>query len=133
MISPAIHLPGNCAEAISLYQKAFDVTVNSIEYYSDAPHDSGMLIPDNEHDKVMHADLTICGSRINMSDGNPDDILAGNMIVLNVFLDSGDDVRKAYNVLKEGGKVNVDLGPQFFSAMYCSVEDKYGIRWQLIS
>ena len=42
MISPAIHLPGTCAEAISLYQKAFDATVNSIAYYRDAPPDSGM-------------------------------------------------------------------------------------------
>jgi PhnB protein len=70
MISPAIQLPGNCAEAIALYQKAFSMTVNSIDYYRDAPPDSGMTISDDEQDKVMHAELTICGSRVNMSDSN---------------------------------------------------------------
>jgi len=133
MIAPAIHFPGNCAEAIALYQKAFNVTINSIDYYRDASPDSGMTISKDEHNKVMHADLTICGSRVNMSDGNPNEIIPGNIIVLNVFFDSGDDVRKAFNILKENGKIYVELGPQFFSAMYGSVEDRFGIRWQLIS
>ena len=133
MITPAIHLPGTCVDAITLYQKAFDVTINSIDYYRDAPSDSGMTVSEDEKNKVMHAELTINGSRVNMSDSNPDDIITGNMIVLNVFLDSGDDVRKAFNILKEGGKVYVELGLQFFSSMYGSVEDRFGIRWQLIS
>jgi PhnB protein len=133
MISPAIHLPGYCAEAIALYQKAFDITVNSIDYYRDAPPDSGMTITEAEQNKVMHAELTISGSRVNMSDSNPDDIIFGNMIILNVFLNSSDDVCKAFHVLKEGGKIHVELGPQFFSSMYGSVEDRFGIRWQLIS
>lgn len=133
MVSPAIHLPGYCAEAIALYQKAFDITVNSIDYYRDAPPDSGMTITEAEQNKVMHAELTISGSRVNMSDSNPDDIIFGNMIILNVFLNSSDDVCKAFHVLKEGGKIHVELGPQFFSSMYGSVEDRFGIRWQLIS
>ena len=133
MISPAIHLPGNCAEAIALYQKAFDMTVNSIDYYRDAPSDSGMEISKDDSEKVMHAELTICGSRVNMSDSGANDIVAGNMIVLNVFFKSSDGVDKAFHVLKEGGKVVVELGSQFFSSMYASVEDRFGIRWQLIS
>ena len=133
MISPAIHLPGTCAEAIALYQKAFEMTVNSIEYYRDAPEGSGMDVSAEEQGKVMHAELTICGSRVNMSDSDPEDITIGNMIVLNVFLGSGEEVCKAFEVLKEGGKVMVTLGPQFFSPMYGAVEDRFGIRWQLIS
>ena len=133
MISPAIHLPGTCAEAISLYQRAFDVTINSIDYYRDAPSDSGMVVTENEQNKIMHSELTISGSRVNMSDSSPNDIVMGNMIILNVFFDSGDDVYKAFHILKEGGKVFVELGSQFFSPMYGSVEDRFGVRWQLIS
>ena len=33
---------------------------------------------------------------------------------------------------KKGGKVMVELGPQFFSPMYGSIEDRFGVRWQLI-
>lgn len=133
MISPAIHFTGNCSEAIALYQKAFDMTINSIDYYRDAPPGSDMDAPGDDKNKVMHADLTICGSRVNMSDGTPVEVTIGNMIVLNVFLDSSEDVRKAFHVLKENGKIHVELGPQFFSTMYASVEDRFGVCWQLIS
>jgi len=133
MISPAIHLPGNCAEAIALYQKAFHMTLNSISYYRDVSPDSGMRFSEDERDKVMHAELTICGSRVNMSDGDPKEIVAGNIIVLNVFLASDDDVRKAFHILEESGKIVVELGPQFWTSMYCSVEDRFGIRWQLMT
>lgn len=106
--------------------------INSIEYYRNAPPDSGMEITDDDLDKVMHAELVICGSRVNMSDGDPDEILTGNRIMLNVFVGESDDVRKAFDVLKADGKVYSEPGPQFFSPMYASVEDRFGVRWQLI-
>jgi PhnB protein len=36
-----------------------------------------------------------------------------------------------FKALKEGGKVHVDLGPQFWSKLYGYVVDKFGIGWQL--
>ena len=132
MIAPAIHYPGNCAEAIALYQTVFPVADVHVDYYRDAPSDPGFPVTEENKDMVMHAELTICGSRVNMSDSG-DAVVAGNMIVLNVFLDSPDAVSHAFHGLKKGGKVIVELGPQFFSPMYASVEDRFGVRWQLIS
>jgi PhnB protein len=80
----------------------------------------------------MHASLTICGTQVNMSD-SMDPIIAGNMICLNVFFNSAEEVCHSYHLLKESGKVIVELGPQFFSLMYGSIEDCYGVKWQLIS
>ena len=68
-----------------------------------------------------------------MSDSKPNEIIAGNIIILNVLMDSRDDVCKAFNTLMENGKILVELGPQFFSPMYGSVEDRFGVCWQLIS
>ncbi len=132
MISPAIHLPGTCSEAIRFYEEAFHATDIHIDYYRDAPADSGMTITEDMLGLVMHASVTICGTPVNFSDAM-DPLIAGNMICLNVFFDDADGVCHAYEKLKEGGKVAVELGPQFFSPMYGSVEDKYGIKWQLIS
>ena len=132
MISPAIHLPGTCSEAIHFYEEAFQATDKHIEYYRNAPADSGMTITEDMKELVMHASLTICGTPVNFSDSK-EVLSAGNMVCLNVFFSSGDEVCHAYEKLKEGGRVMVELGPQFFSPMYGSIEDKYGIRWQLIS
>jgi PhnB protein len=132
MISPAIHFPGNCVEAMKFYQTVFPVTDIHADFYRDALPNPGFPIPEEIKDLVMHAEMTICGTKFNMSD-TQDSIIAGNMIVFNVFLASGDEVCRAYDKLKEGGKVFVELGPQFFSPMYGSVEDRFGLRWQLIS
>lgn len=132
MISPAIHLPGTCSEAIRFYENAFHATDIHIDYYRNAPTDSGMKITEDMKDLVMHASMTICGTPVNLSD-SVDPLSAGNMICLNVFFSTADDVCHAYEKLKKGGKVAVELGPQFFSPMYGSIEDKFGIKWQLIS
>lgn len=132
MISPALHFPGNCAEAMALYQDVFHGTDLHIDYFRDAPPDPGFPVSEDMMDLVMHGGMTICGTPFNMSDTR-DEIVTGNMVVFNVFLPSADEVCRAFGMLREGGKVFVELGPQFFSPMYGSVEDRFGVRWQLIS
>jgi len=132
MIAPAIHFSnGNCAKAIELYKEAFGMTVHSISYYRDAPPDSGMPTTGEAGGLVMHAELEICGSRVNMSDC--DESIPGNMILLNVFVSSSEDVKKAYRALEVGGSECEPPAPQFFSPMYASVRDRYGVHWQLIA
>ncbi len=132
MISPVIHFPGTCKEAIRFYEEVFVATDKHIAYYKDAPPDPGFVVTEDMRDLVMHAGMTICGTAFNFSD-TQEETVAGSMICFNVFLQSADEVCRAYERLREGGRVIVALGPQFFSAMYGSVEDRYGIRWQLIS
>ena len=131
MILPTIHFPGNCNEAIEFYEKAFDVTDKQVSFYRDAPPNSGIAITDDMLDLVMHASITICGTKFNCSDTQKE-IVPGNMILFNVFMETENEVRNAFENLKVGGNVLVDLGPQFFSKMYGSVVDRFGVRWQLI-
>lgn len=131
MISPAIHFPGTCREAIHFYEEVFGATDKQIDYYHDAPADSGFTFTDDAKDFVMHATLTICGTPVNLSDSQ-ESIIPGNMYCLNVFFPSAEEVCRAFDRLKEGGKIIVELGPQFFSKMYGSIEDKFGVKWQLI-
>jgi PhnB protein len=131
MISPTIHFPGNCNEAIAYYEKVFKVTEKQVSFYRDAPPNSGMTITEDMLDLVMHASITIRGTKFNCSD-TQEKIVAGNMILFNVFMETEDEVRNAFEILKIDGNVIIDLGPQFFSKLYGSVVDKFGIKWQLI-
>ena len=131
MISPTIHFPGNCSQAIAFYEKAFDVTEKQVSFYRDAPPNSGMDITEDMLDLVMHASITICGTEFNCSDTQKE-VTPGNMILFNVFMETESEVCSAFENLKVGGNVLVDLGPQFFSRMYGSIEDRFGVRWQLI-
>ncbi len=132
MISPALHFPGTCEEAINLYERVFAATDKQIQYYRDAPPNPGFEVTEGMANQVMHASLTICGTPVNFSDST-EPTFAGNMICLNVFFDSADGVRRAWEGLKDGGTVVVELGPQFFSPLYAAVVDRFGIKWQLIS
>jgi PhnB protein len=131
MIVPAISFPGTCAQAIAFYQTVFDLTNVHVDYYRDAPPDANFPVGEEKRDWVMHAEMTLCGSRVNMSDGKSS--YSGHRIVLNVFLDSGEEVSRIFDKLKQDGVVRVELGPQFFSPMYGAVEDQFGVYWQLIS
>lgn len=73
-----------------------------------------MNITENMLNSVMHASITICGTKFNCSD-NFDSLIMGNMILFNVMMDSKEEVIHAFKELSFQGKVEIDLAPQFFS------------------
>lgn len=134
MLVTAIHFPrGSCAEAITFYQKVFNATVISCTYERDAPPDSeiGKATSDETRNHVIHAEMNIYGTRVNMADG-ADNVSPGSMFLFNIFLDSADEVINVFNQLRVGGKVLTELGPQFWTPLYGEVEDQFSIRWQLM-
>jgi PhnB protein len=131
MVVPTIHFAGNCKEAINFYENAFKITEKEILYYKDAPQNSKMIITKKMLNSVMHASITICGTKFNCSD-NFDNLIQGNMILFNVMMDSEEDVTHAFKQLSIDGKIVVELGPQFFSKLYGSVIDKFGVKWQIM-
>jgi len=131
MLVPAIHFPdGNCENAMKLYQKAFNGQILSISYNHEAP-DSKLVETDKTYNYVMHGEMIICGTRINMCDVE-EKILPNNMFIFNVFFNTVEEVTSAFNELKQGGKIIDDLEPTFWSPMYCSFLDRYGIQWQIM-
>ena len=57
----------------------------------------------------------------------------GGMIHFNIFLSSEDDVRKAFDVLKKGGIVGSEPQTVFWSSLHCSLKDRFGISWQIMT
>lgn len=132
MIEPYIYLNGNCEEAIDFYEKVFEGTEKKIMYYKDMPQNPDYPVPEVLKDKVLHAEMTIYGTRVSFSDIE-EKVNPSLMISLAVRFSNPDYVVGTFNQLKEGGEVFMALGKQFFSPMYGWVKDKYGISWQLIS
>ena len=124
---------GNCTEAIDMYEKAFGVKAEGILRYKDAPPEDGSLHPEGTENFVMHTWLKIGDDaigEIGMHDRNPDRKCSyGDGVSVSVGLNSADAVRAAYDVLKEGGVVNVAPETVFFSECYCEVRDKFGVNW----
>lgn len=132
MIAPTIHFKDNCLQAIEFYEKVFEVSDKQIYFRNEAPDNLGISKSEKTKDLVMHSGMNICGTYVNMCD-TLEEVMHGNQIILNVYMSSNEDVINAYQKLKQGGEIIVKVGPQFFSPMYASVKDRFGVQWQLMS
>lgn len=115
-----IYVKGS-AEAIELYKKAFNAALGYHE-----------IKPDGTYG---HCELDVDGHIIAVgedADGSIERMTGNTMqFCLHFGDDEEDKVRKAYEVLKEGGKINYPLGPSAFSPCVTDIIDRFGVRWCL--
>lgn len=131
-ITPYLNFNGNCADAIELYEKAFGVKAQVMRY-KDAPSSEEYPISAETENLVMHACLTnredytvfLADLPPNMSSN------FGNGMSISIELDSMEKVKSAFETLKEGGKVTMELQETFWSKYFGSLEDKFGVNWLL--
>lgn len=122
---------GNCREAVSFYEQAFNTNKPEIMTFGDSPQNPSYPLPEEAKDLVMHTRLSIFGSTVMFSDtfpGNPFTI--GNNVTLAVVSSDEAQMRKAFESLKDGGKVTMELQETFWSKCYGSLTDKFGVEWQ---
>ncbi|MGE7842766.1 VOC family protein [Lysinibacillus sp. NPDC093712] len=123
---------GNCREAVSFYEQVFNTDKAEIMTFGESPSDPSYPLPEEAKNLVMHTRLSIMGSTVMFSDtfpGSPFTI--GNNVTLAVVSDNEAQLREAFEGLKEGGKVTMELQETFWSKCYGSLTDKFGIEWQI--
>jgi len=130
-ITPYINLPGNAEEAMNFYQDIFGGTTELMRW-SEMPPDPKMPMNDDWQNKIMHCSLNINKDLpIYLSDSLIDNPSANNTVFLHVVFDSENELRKAYETLSEGGRVNMPMGSTFWGSIYGDLIDKYGTAWGL--
>lgn len=131
-ITPYLNFNGNCTEAIKLYEKAFGVKAMVMKY-SDAPPAEGYDPAPGTENLIMHACLTNRDDyTVFLSDVPPDmPMTFGTGMSISMELDSADQVKSAFDTLKEGGKVTMELQKTFWSELFGSLEDKFGVSWMI--
>jgi len=129
MLIPTIHFNGNCDEAIAFYKEALGADVKEINYAKDAPPDSGMdeLLPNF----VMHSEVFICGTNFSLTDGAETPIPFGNFSFIIVY-DTAEEVTATFEKLAVSGEVEKPLDTTFWSPLYGSVVDRFGVNWQVM-
>lgn len=131
-ITPYLNFNGNCAEAVKFYEAAFGVKAQVMRY-ADAPPSAGYQLMAGTENFVMHACLTNRKDyTVFMADVPPNmPSNFGNGMSISVELDSIDSVKSAFNALKEGGAVTMELQQTFWSKCFGSLQDKFGINWMI--
>lgn len=100
--------------------------------YGEAPSDPNNPVPEADKNRIIYAGIPIGGMVVMFSDfPTGGGFIRGNNISPTIGSEDKNEITRLYNELKEGGKVYMELGQTFFSELFCMVEDKFGVIWQI--
>ncbi|MHA6260945.1 VOC family protein [Sporosarcina sp. CAU 1771] len=122
---------GNCREAVEFYAEIFQGEPTHFMTFGENPPNPDYPLPEEAKNLVMHARLDIDGSNVMFSDNFPGSpFTIGNNITMAYHSFNEDKLRDAYEKLKEGGTVEVELQETFWAKLYGQITDKFGVIWQ---
>ena len=131
-IANGLRFNGNCEEALALYEKAFGVKADFITRYKDAPPAENNQHPEGTENLILYTKIMLGNDEIGLWDVLPDNKHHfGNGMSIHVGFDIADEVRAAFDVLKEDGKISKEPEKVFFTECYSELTDKYGVSWIL--
>jgi len=122
---------GNCEEAFQYYAKVTGGTIGMMMANRGSPAEQHT--PAEWQDKILHASLTIGGTRIMASDGLPGrqhKDVGGFCVSLGV--DSSADAERIFAAFSEGGNVSMPMGETFFAERFGMVTDRFGTPWMVV-
>jgi len=125
MLIPHLHFDGKCKEAISLYEKAFNVKADNIILNSSyAPEEC------KGDDRIAHAVMHIHGHKVFLNDrfGKKDTStdIAVNLIVI---FKSKEDLLSCYDIMNEDSITVDPLETLPYSPLAVQFIDKFGVQW----
>ena len=132
-VTAYVNFQGNCRQALEFYQEVFETEKAEVMTFGEMPPDPNFPLTEGTKDLVAHANFKINDGIIMFSDVTPDmPFKAGNNISLMVSgKDIADKLTLYFNRIKDaGGTVVMELQEMFWSKLYGSVTDKFGITWQ---
>lgn len=124
-ITPYLNF-NNCEEALHFYVKALGAEIKSMMRVSDGPKE--YQSPENNN-KIMHAELSIGKATILASDGMGHKIQPGANMSLTLNFVTVAECEKAWNLMKDGAVITMELQETFWAPRYGQLQDKYGINW----
>lgn len=134
-IRPYLTFDGQCTEAIELYKKAFRTDTIDVMLFSQLPPIPGFEVPEEYKARVVQATMKFGDDYIRMSDcGYAPGFKLNDQESERISLaieTSAENIKHAYEVLKEEGRVGIELAQTFYSPCAGVVFDKFGVMWNL--
>ncbi|MNC40573.1 hypothetical protein D3C75_892900 [compost metagenome] len=125
-----LNFNGNCREAVEYYADVFETERPKFMTFGESPQNPDYPLPEEAKDLIMHTRLVISGSTVMFSDTFPGmPFVEGNNINLSIVSDSKEELKKYWDNLKQDGVVEMELQETFWTELYGSLKDKFGINW----
>lgn len=116
---------GNCAEAMSFYQKCLGGELVTMKF-SEAPQPP----PPGAENRLMHARLTNGGGVVMASDCPPGmPFSQGNSVWTAINFSSKEEMDKAWDAFSAKGKTVMAPHDAFWGAYFAMLTDQFGVNW----
>ncbi|WP_027629579.1 VOC family protein [Ruminiclostridium cellobioparum] len=118
----------NCAEALLVYEKAFDAKITEMQKYGDMPPNPNFPVPEENKELVLHSRIQLDGGEIMCADASERGE-AGNNMYVSITTKDAALIQRAWNILKQDGEIYMELTESFFAVLHGSLRDRFGINW----
>jgi len=117
MLIPHLHFKGDCADAIALYEKAFNTKAGGYDY---------------RDDKISHAEIAIHGQKVYLNDANEyinNEFGIDSATHLILTFNTTEELLTCYDDLKESGNTLTPFIETPYSKLTGNFLDKFGVLW----
>lgn len=133
---PYLNFDGSGQEAAHFYTDVLDGKLVGIMTYGEAQESDMEGMPEEVKNMVMNAQIDLKnGDTLMISDVPPGmgmpPFQKGNNMSVTLLFDEIEEARTVFGKLLEGGTVGMELQETFWSPLYGSLTDKFGIEWQV--
>ncbi|PRS42757.1 VOC family protein [Bacillus sp. RJGP41] len=129
MIKPYLMFNRECEEAFKFYIEAFGGELIAMQKYSEIPSSPDFPVEESDKDLVLYSQLRLTEDGVIMGSDSNRELNDSDKVVVSVELNSVEQARKAWNILKEEGSIHMDLHETFFAKLHGSLKDKFGVSW----
>jgi len=129
LVQPYLFFDGRCEEAIEFYRSKIGAQVEMLMRFKENPEPAQN--PPGSENKVMHASLRVGETTLMASDGRCMGQPSFQGFALSLTPASDTEAERLFNVLSEGGQVQMPLGKTFFASSFGMVADRFGVSWMV--
>jgi len=121
---------GNCAEAMGFYAKTLG---GKLDLMKVGQSPAAEQMPPGSGDLIVHARLEIPGGGVLMASDWLDQAPYPSMkgFALSVGYPTGDEARRTFDLLVEGGNAPMPFGKTFFAEGFGMLTDRFGTPWMV--
>jgi len=128
-LSSHLGFNGNCEEAMNFYAKTFGGTVVFKMTWKESPMCD--QVGADFQGKIMHMAVKVGNSTVMGADAPPGRHQKAQGIVESIAVEDLDDAKRIFDVLAEGGSVQMPFQETFWAKGFGMATDKYGIPWMV--
>lgn len=131
LIHPYLFFTNTAHEAMTRYHEILGGELEVMRY-ADLPPGEEAPPFDDPGDLVMHASLRLDGGALIMASDDPGGDGSGvKGVAISLSLDDADEARRVFDALADGGEVEMPLGETFWSPLFGTCRDRFGVAWMV--